>query len=398
VNLRAETLKWLVPLLLLSQPALGGGESSGGHADDYKLAPAFFLAWESADVAKPIDTCYDAIAGFGITDDVLLTSIQESFQAWTDYVATKHVSEFLGGPWLRTKLSLHRGCNGTEEFRVYFGVSNTDVTPFLQGASRTFGLAGQVTSGPGILWIAPPQSIDSDDNSGKLPNWSAKTVGAFRGLMLHEMGHVFGNDHVDGTVMSHEIGHYLANDTSSSPSSSDVALYSKIDAVRELIFCQDCKTEYVAAARFDNITHADSDWEHSFETLVGRKSIPPLLISYERSGSFDGSGVLSFKDAAGTYAFTVAPQNRDLPTKDSAHLFEGLGGKFFQSVTTTYFANLVPARGTRTAAHLPLVLLTYNKQDVMVEIVPLGGPELDPRPLFISNAIADSQRESGRSR
>jgi hypothetical protein len=379
--------RWLIALLVLPQIGFpNGGESSGGHADDYKLAPAFFLAWNEADVSKPIDTCYEAMAGFGFADDILVASIQDSFQAWAEYVGAKHVGEFLKDG-IRKQVSIHSGCNGTEEFRVYFGVSNADVAPFLQSSSRTFGLAGRIAQGPGVVWIAPPQSFAADNGSEKLPNWGPRSLGAFRGLMLHEIGHVFGNDHLDGTVMSREIGHYLTNDTSLLSSSSNVAFYSKIDARRELIFCEDCRTVYTAAGRFDNITYEDSDWEHSFKELVGRKPVPPLAIRYERSGTFDGSGTLVLRDATGTFSFTVATDNRDRPTRDSAHLFEGLGGKYFQSVSNTYIAHLVPTRGTRTSAHLPSVMLTYNKQDFMVEIIPLGGPELDPRPLFVSTEI-----------
>src|SRR4051812_38833488 len=126
--------KLLIPLLLVAQTGFcSGGESSAGHADDYKLAPAFFLAWDEPKISKPIDTCYEAVAGFGFRDEILVASIQDSFHEWAEYVRAKHVDEFLRGG-IRTQLSIHVGCNGTEEFRVYFGISHPDVLPFLQAS------------------------------------------------------------------------------------------------------------------------------------------------------------------------------------------------------------------------------------------------------------------------
>jgi hypothetical protein len=374
--------------------AWAGGESSGGGADDYRIVPAFFRSYDDH---EPVHACIQVAEGFGIGKKTLAKMVRQSFKSWADYIQEKRLTIVPGGTRIRAALRLADTCSGSEELTFYFGVENELIAKYRGQYAKPFGFAQLVDEGSysrkarGFVWIAPPRSIapNQKDDWGKpiekpsLPHWSPATQDALAGLLLHEVGHVFGNGHVDGTVMTGQIGRYLENDTSPSlPSSRHVALYSKIDARIELISCMECPKKYEAAETFDPLAPPgqDSDWKFTFRTLVGREPVSSVAIGFERLGSFPGSGKLTLVDSMGVYSFDVTAESVIADREDSTPLFKGQGGSEseFHSFGISYFARLQPKQGG-----MVLVSVNYNMNNKKAAIVPLGQG-FYPRPLFVS--------------
>ncbi|MGK5082504.1 hypothetical protein WDW37_04285 [Bdellovibrionota bacterium FG-1] len=235
--------------------AWAGGESSGGGADDYRVVPAFFRAWYPE--GQPVVACFQKVPDFGLEDGQLATIIRDAFKQWRDYIPLKRLNIVPSDETIRSNLDVRPVCQGDEDLTFYFGVENDEVKRYQTQYSRPFGFAqltqegGQYVNPPrkakGIVWIAPPGFIDPQRG---IPKWSSATADALAGLVLHEVGHVFGNGHVDGTVMTAKIGPYLENDSWPGASSRTVGLYSTIDSEIELVPCMECRLAYSAAETF----------------------------------------------------------------------------------------------------------------------------------------------------
>lgn len=370
-----------------------GGESSAGGADDYRVVPAFFRQWGAY---KPVITCIEVMEGFGIAPapdqngnpTVNLQDLtREAFKRWADYIFAKNLTIVPNSLFIQTQFELNSSCNGTENLKIYFGVINEEVQKYLPQFSKPFGFAqftresnSSLGENKGFIWIAPPGFIDP---SKGVPKWSYRTAPALRGLLLHEMGHVFGNGHVDGTAMTEKISEFLKEDTAPGVSPKFVDSYSRIDSKIELVPCMECRASYSAAETFDPISYpgqpALSDWDRTFKLLTGKEPIAPVLIHYERLGSPQGSGKLTLMDAEGSYLFNVEIQGQISERRDSTPLFAGQGGINFYSFGISYFANI----RTHGGADIP-VAVNYNMGGKKSEILPLFGNDFYPRPIFVS--------------
>jgi hypothetical protein len=398
----------------ISSLAQAGGESSAGGADDYRIVPAFFRTYQYPDTVhsgpEPVSSCYEYSSDFGmVAEQSLEAIILESFQQWGAYISNKRLNLVPGHSQIKTSIELHRKCTGNEDLAFYFGVENAFIEKYKGQFSKPFGFAQLVESGDGcpdgvvcscsgvngqpcppvpeargFIWIAASGSVDKIP---QIPSWSNSTLDALRALVLHELGHVFGNGHVDGTVMTEKIGLYLANDTTPTQSSSrSVALYSKIDSQIELVPCMECHMAYAAAETFDPLQPVgqDSDIVLTFRTLMGRDPVSQLSVRYERFGSPQGNGKLTLMDATGLYTFDVNVESEINERHDSTPLFYGQGGTYFSSYGISYFARLHPKQGGEL-----MVAVNYNMMDETQRghkalILPLGGQGFYPRPIFVS--------------
>lgn len=399
--MKSTTLVSLVLIAgLSSSSALAGSESSGGGADDYRIVPAFFRSYLEQNA--PVKACFQVSNGFGVENKILEEMVRASFLAWANYIKEKRLTIVPNWRRIRTTLELSQICDGSEELTVYFGVENALVAKYRGQFSKPFGFAQLVQEeeydkrAQAFVWIAPPRSIVPDNSSGSsesigapasIPVWAPATQDALTGLMLHEMGHVFGNGHVDGTVMTEKIGRYLERDTDPSQISARfVSRYSKIDTQIELVPCMECSLAYRAAETFDPLSPPgqDSDWNLAFRTLMGREPVPPVAIRYERLGSPEGSGKLTLMDATGIYTFDVNVENMIGRRDSSTPLFYGHGDTSFYSFGISYFARMRPQPGGELMVAVNYNMFDESLQGHKASILPIGGSAFYPRPIFVS--------------
>ena len=183
--------------------------------------------------------------------------IQSSFQKWETYLREKKLTFGPETILIHTKTDLRPACKGDEDLKFYFGTEDEAVKNARAKFSHPFGFSELTTPGDalqpewgrGFIWIAGNNSVFPKEN---IPTWSSARD-ALAGLILHEVGHVFGNGHVDGITMTEKIGLYLENDTKPSATPRFVGRYDQIDSQIELVPCMTCHSRYEASQVFDPV-------------------------------------------------------------------------------------------------------------------------------------------------
>ena len=373
-----------------------GSQTSGGGADDYRVTPAFFRSRTSP--GSTVIACYEVSEKFGTIPSVeLATLVENAFHQWANYIVDKRLTQLLPSQQILTDLSLHAGCNGSENLSIYFGKSNATTDSFRSQFADPFGFAqrtresndypnggsGGPDAGAGFIWIAPTDGLDSDAH---FPTWTPETKSSLAGLILHEMGHVFGNGHVDGTVMSEHIGQDLETDTTLGATPAFLGHYAKIDAQIELFSCMDCATTFPGAETADLVDHVGvtaPDPQIAFRRLFGRAPKLPVHQRFDRVGLgqlLKGSGILTIGDADGEKSFTVSTLTQIASRDDSTPLFVVPGqDRAIHSTGVSYYAEITSLGGEK----IP-VAVNYNLDGVRARIVPLIGNTFMTRPLFVS--------------
>lgn len=362
-----------------------GGESSGG-ADHYQIVRAWFL---SEDPHAKIQACYEMHPDFGVENEAVERMIHTSFKTWRDYLNQKKLN--FGPTQLRiaSKINLKSTCTGNEDLKFYLGVENTEVKKGKLKYFRPFGFSElqsdtppvQPLWGKGYVWIA---SHMKNEWGSDIPIWPSK-LESLSALLLHEVGHIFGNGHVDGTVMTGKIGQYLENDVSQlHPTPSVLSKYQQIDSEVELVPCLTCYAKYNANSVFDLTTpepktsEVSADWISSFRVLTGKEPAPPLSIYYERTGIIEGDGQLTYIDQSGTYLFPIQLNTLIAERSDNTPVFQGHCGTQYFSFGASYLGII----RTLTGAEIQ-VAVNYNMDRRKVSILPLGE-QFFPSPLFVS--------------
>jgi Putative peptidase family len=135
-----------------------------------------------------------AVGGLEETKNLLDTFITGGLKTWLDYFPQKGISVTEGGaPALATHFERQPRCDGTQDLTFYFGAGFPAVEPYRQQLSHPLGFAHREAYdesrgwGRGFVWI---------DYSVK--NMDEEIVS---GTVLHELGHLFGMEHVEGTIM-----------------------------------------------------------------------------------------------------------------------------------------------------------------------------------------------------
>jgi hypothetical protein len=244
-----NSLILIIFLSLSISTSFAGGVSGGGSdhlPDDY--GAAWFL---DGIPARTIKVCFMQDAEkFPVNQAQVIESFKYAMNSWTNYIEDKKVNEEERDPeddldpvYLRivTSYEILAQC-GQEDLTIYLGYSNKEVEEIRAKLFDPYALAHKVFFdkekgwGKGFIWL---KGLENDQFL-----WDKNSLLNLKGILIHELGHVFGNDHRDGTVMSGNFSEQLFD--YDIPEGGILWSFYKfymlhIDWSEELVQCLNCK-------------------------------------------------------------------------------------------------------------------------------------------------------------
>ncbi len=241
--------------------------SQGGEKDNGAeiIEEGKNTAWFTSPL-NPIISCVEVAPDFGVPDAEIERALQEVWSDWGRYFRERAIP----GGIEQVAFSYKRGskCEGDEDIALYLGVRNKVVTEAMKKFDRPVGFAYRVSAdfkkgwSQGFIWIASHGEYTKGRSA--YPDWRAKYN--LKGLLMHELGHVYGVGHVPLTIMDERVSEFLkAGDN------ERAVRLNRIDSFRDLYACMGCPVDKNGDLGFTN-THADN-----FNLLVGRPPVGPTV-------------------------------------------------------------------------------------------------------------------------
>jgi len=287
-----KSILWVTLLFASSWNAHAGNEMGNG-ADHFEgdYGAAWFVGED-----RTVVYCVEVDRNFGRSGEQVRADILSSWKKWLDYVSAKKLYDSgLPNTMKYPKILVEKVCDGNEDLRFKFGTEDAEVKREKVKFERPTAFSHRVSFdqvsgwGKGWVWFSLPGSANS---SGSFPVWSDDVT--FQSVLLHELGHVFGNLHISGTVMDRSLSQKLENQEIKKE------WFGKIDQTKELISAGVTPLHtrgFLGGAGY-------FDPYRAFEYLVGRKAVGSISVVFRRTQN-TGNSELEVKDAEGTHVFSL---------------------------------------------------------------------------------------------
>lgn len=258
----------------------GSGVNAGDHADELQDT-AWFLS-----ANRSITICIDASATFPNRKE-LKNHIAAAYEKWVDYVDSKIACGVMSkNDRQASKLSFKERCDGSEDLKFYFGTSAPEVEQYKAKLSNPLAFAQKTQAmvtdfwSKGFVWFAESATYPND--AGTAPtviDWSAPNE--LEGMLIHEIGHIFGNPHHSGTIMREDIAIKLINRRRLA-ADAHIAVpvdpfLTRIDNYKELLLCPANYVGKTSAYAFKTFTGETASGDVDIEILKDDKSDHPIL-------------------------------------------------------------------------------------------------------------------------
>lgn len=312
------TTKTLILTALISTTLLGcskhttpaGGEAAGalvangqerGNGTDYRSLEdrsAWFV-----DSNRTFTYCVKVDPAFGVSNEKSLATVADSLQAWADYHAERSWHKTLS-----TKSRFESSCSDATDLVFLLGTK----LPKGEASDQHVGLAVKKAYdkkagwGQGYVWIAAEGSVPAEGEDGPYPNW--QEVDSLKAVLLHEIGHVYGVDHVEGTIMRANASQYgFGVDPRELP--------IEIDGDRLLIMPPNGIVGNLGVPE-SNLEDAGvfegGDIEQNFELLTGLKPVGKVSATLHITGT--KLDQLQFTDGKSDFIFALNEFESEIPT------------------------------------------------------------------------------------
>jgi hypothetical protein len=265
LNTKISLLVFLLPLAAFARA--GGWSSSGGD----NLNPQDGMAWFMG--TAPIKFCIQSGPKFGVPDAQVSDLIVSVGNTWADYVRAKGE-----GYGIDTHLQGLKSCDGTEDLTFYLGI---DGPKAIQKAKKLYDDPSayvvrtqfdmQKGWSKGAVWVA------ASGSTNYFMDWSSPNL--LKGILLHEMGHIVGCAHVQGTIMRSDITSLFFPSSNMTP--KFLKYLGQIDQDRELRICETCALDVTG----NDYYYADTSYADQatvFKTFVGRMPVGPITAHVTR--------------------------------------------------------------------------------------------------------------------
>lgn len=342
--------------------ALGGMTSSGG---DYKA-----MDWESAWFlgAQPISYCIEIAPKEKLTLDQAKADFESVVKTWKDYRADRRRRQ-TPGQELNFNFQFET-CSTDTQLKIYVGLSNSETDRgkalYQNPYAFSYRTSYDATTGlgQGYIWLAPSGSIVRLGGTNGFPNWSVPST--FHGMLLHEMGHVYGSGHIDGTIMEADLVSKLQSADSPNPywAAGGKMYMTNIDHHRFLLLNWDSRFEMKGDVHLDR---SGREGARLFELLTGRPSKGDIEASVVTEG---GNLKLSYRDSVGMETFDI------ILSPESRSSFD-LDGQVFRTVRGNV------GEGTGPSGYSYLTTLKSKSGRVFTAVVNFNGSGLG-RPIDVS--------------
>lgn len=228
-------VSYLTAITAITAAAAGGISSGGGESylDDDEIQAWF------ANPPQKIDTCLKVGKDFGLSSGKAEALVNKSIGIWQKYFKDKDVYSWHPNLGFSREFDLRTQCQGNESLTIYLGVSTPEIEKEKAKMNLPVAMAKQQSYdtskhwGKGFIWVAKANLYDN--NGYTYPKWNEEE--RFVAIMLHELGHVFGTPHVEGTIMTERIVSLIRQNM------VDYRLpqvLQSVDHNRELLPCKAC--------------------------------------------------------------------------------------------------------------------------------------------------------------
>lgn len=300
-----KTILILICLTLLFSLSAGAGVDSGGT--DLR-APEHGAAWFLGR-DRVIRACLEISPDFGVEAEQARTAIENSFQKWSRYLVARNVSRPDNPLQITRQLLLATHCSGEKtDLTFYLGVENNLTQQGKKGYDRPIAFAELISRdlekgwAKGYIWLTKKDSF---------PDWSNRDH--LEAILAHELGHVFGCDHVQGTIMDKDLAQRIR---ANSGQGRDDGFFNQIDQSSVLYL-----RRMVNNVEFSgNIGNSLQLSTQTFQRLVGRQPQGPVRakVWIKAKGSDMAPLSLSLEDDLGAQVIPLTI----LPSADPQSGFE----------------------------------------------------------------------------
>ncbi|RYZ69359.1 MAG: hypothetical protein EOP05_14970 [Proteobacteria bacterium] len=240
---------------------------------------------------KTVTYCLEIDSSFGpISRADAIKTIDESFQDWATYHLERSRSKDIA-----TKTALQASCSPQTDVKFLLGggIPSGDKTNRHVGVAVKTKYDVNAGWGQGYIWLAAQGSLPMTDSTEVLPNWTARSL---KGVILHEIGHIYGTSHVEGTIMADDAGSIAlgseADDNEMPTIDGPNFLLPPTNGVSGVLGFSTAQEPTLGDVPFGNVSN-------NFELLMGRKPVGGVSATLKVASSLD-TGELQISDSVGS--------------------------------------------------------------------------------------------------